>query len=246
MPWIDSKQAGRAGVVSSANDALGRVSGRRLTALKSHRTRHRYGLLSAGVQGGNLNRGSFLDILRPRGRRVAGFASFLGPYRVGVEAKTMGDVTNISPPAVRLANKLQVSEIFEVSVKTVDLWVRRGCPFVRRGDLRTPWIFDLLAVAEWRFTRPKRVRVENPDELKPKDRRDWYEGERVREKVAELRANLITRDEFNAEKTRITMAISECLDQLPDKLTTACELPPVAIAALRETLDRERAAMAIE
>ena len=155
----------------------------------------------------------------------------------------MADVTKIATHAARLANKAQIAEFFEVSVNAVDGWIRRGCPFIQRGDLRTPWIFDLLKVLEWRFTRPKRARVENPDELRPKDRRDWYEGERVREKVAELRANLITRDEFNAEKTRITMAISECLDQLPDKLTTACELPPAASAALRETLDRERAAL---
>lgn len=155
----------------------------------------------------------------------------------------MSDVTHISPPAVRLANKLQVSEIFDVSVKTVDLWVRRGCPFVRRGDLRTPWIFDLLKVAEWKFTRQKRARIEDPDELKPKDRRDWYEGERVREKVAELQANLITRDEFDAERTRILSVITECLDQLTDKLTTACELSPAAAAVLRATLDKERAVL---
>ncbi len=158
----------------------------------------------------------------------------------------MSDVTHISPPAVRLANKLQVSEIFDVSVKTVDLWVRRGCPYIQRGDLRTPWIFDLLAVAEWRYTRSRGVRVENPDELKPKDRRDWYEGERVREKVAELRANLITRDEFDAERARILSVLAECLARLPDRLEVACELTPAASAVLREALDREGAAMAIE
>jgi phage terminase Nu1 subunit (DNA packaging protein) len=155
----------------------------------------------------------------------------------------MSDITNLHPPAFRLLNKLQVSEFFNVSIKTVDLWVRRGCPYIQRGDLRTPWIFDLLQVLEWRFTRPKRVRVENPDELKPKDRRDWYEGERVREKVAELRANLITRDEFNAETTRIKSVLAECLDQLTDKLTVACGLSPAVAAVLRATLDRERAAM---
>ena len=155
----------------------------------------------------------------------------------------MGDVTNISPPAVRLANKLQVSEIFYVSVKTVDLWVRRGCPYIQRVDLRTPWIFDLLAVAEWRYTRSRRVRVDDPEKLKAKDRRDWYEGEKVREKVAEMKANLISRDAFNAEKERVFSVITECLDKLTDKLTTACELSPAAAAVLRATLDKERAVL---
>ena len=156
----------------------------------------------------------------------------------------MSDVTHISPPAVRLANKLQVSEIFDVSVKTVDLWVRRGCPYIQRGDLRTPWIFDLLKVAEWKYTRSRRARVEDPEKLKPKDRRDWYEGARVKEKVEELRANLITRDEFDAERARILSVITECLDQLTDKLTVACELPPAATAVLRGELEKARAMLA--
>ena len=156
----------------------------------------------------------------------------------------MSDVTHISPPAVRLANKLQVSEIFEVSVKTVDLWVRRGCPHLVRGDVYKPWVFDLLKVAEWRYTRSRRVRVDDPEKLKAKDRRDWYEGERVREKVEELRANLITRDAFDAETTRIKSVLAECLDQLPDKLTAACGLSPAVAAVLRDLIDRERAALA--
>lgn len=151
----------------------------------------------------------------------------------------MADVTKIATHTARLANKAQIAEFFEVSTNAVDGWIRRGCPNVQRGDLRTPWIFDLLAVAEWRYTRSRRVRVDDPEKLKAKDRRDWYEGERVREKVEELKANLITRDEFNAEKERVFSVITECLAQLTDKLTAACGLPPDAAAVLRATLDKE-------
>ncbi len=156
----------------------------------------------------------------------------------------MADVTKIATHAARLANKAQIAEFFEVSTNAVDGWIRRGCPFIQRGDLRTPWIFDMLKVAEWRYTRSRRVRVENPDELKPRDRRDWYEGERVREKVAELRANLISREEFDAEKNRITMAMSECLSRFPDQLTASYQLPPAASAVLRGELEKARAMLA--
>ncbi len=155
----------------------------------------------------------------------------------------MSDVTNISPPAFRLANKLQVSEFFDVSFKTVDLWVRRGCPFVERGGTSAPWVFDLLAVAQWRFTRPKRARFDDPEKLKPRERKDWYEGEKVREKIDEMMANLISREEFAAEKSRIQSVLAECLARLPGRLEVACKLPPAASAVLREMLDRERAAM---
>ena len=145
----------------------------------------------------------------------------------------MSDVTRISPPSFRLANKLQVSEFFNVSFKTVDLWVRRGCPFVERGGTSSPWVFDLLAVAEWRYTRPKRARFDDPDDLRPKDRKDWFEGEKVRIRVEELMANLITRAEFDAEKDRIQSALEECLERLPGRLESACSLPPAVAEALR-------------
>ena len=151
----------------------------------------------------------------------------------------MSDVTHISPPSFRLVNKLQVSEFFNVSFKTVDLWVRRGCPYVERGGTNAPWVFDLLAVAEWRYTRPKRARFDDPDDLRPKDRRDWFEGERVRGKIEELMANLVSRDEFGAEKERIQSALAECLERLPGRLEVACGLPPAVAEALR----RECAAM---
>ena len=145
----------------------------------------------------------------------------------------MSDVTNISPPAFRLANKLQVSEFFDVSVKTVDLWVRRGCPFIQRGDVRTPWVFDLLKVSEWRYAPPTRVRSDDPEKLKPRDRKDWYEGERVRGKIDEMMANLIGREEFDSEKSRILSMLTECLSRLPGRLEVACGLPPAVAEALR-------------
>ncbi len=152
-------------------------------------------------------------------------------------------VIKIATRTARLANKAQVAEFFEVSVNAVDGWIRRGCPYVRRGDLRTPWVFDLLKVLKWRFTQPQLARCDDPEAMSPRDRRDWYEGEAVRIQIEELRANLISRDEFDAEKSRIQSVLAECLDQLPDKLTTSCELPPAASATLRDLIDRERAAM---
>ncbi len=142
-------------------------------------------------------------------------------------------VIKIATRTARLANKAQVAEFFEVSVNAVDGWIRRGCPFIQRGDLRTPWIFDLLKVLEWRFTQPQLERCDDPEAMSPRDRRDWYEGEAVRVQLEELQENLITRAEFVAERERIQSLLAECLDRLPDRLTTACDLPPAVAEALR-------------
>lgn len=153
----------------------------------------------------------------------------------------------------RKANRIETAEWFDVSAPTVDGWVRDGCPYVIKGSKGVPWQFDLRAVAEWHYGRKAKQPHEehdsafgNPDSLHPKDRRDWYEGERVREKVEELKANLVSRDEFDAEKERVFSVIAECLAMLPDKLTAACGLSPAASAVLRDLIDRERAVLAID
>ena len=156
----------------------------------------------------------------------------------------MADVTKIATHAARLVNKAQIAEFFEVSTNAVDGWIRRGCPFIQRGDLRTPWIFDLLKVLEWRFTRPTRACFDDPEAMSPRDRRHWYEGEAVRVQVEEIRASLITCSEFRTEKKRILSAIAECLTRLPDRLEVACGLPPAITGVIRSELEKARSMLA--
>lgn len=145
---------------------------------------------------------------------------------------------------VRVVNKTQLAEFFSVSTNVIDAWIQRGCPHISRGNLRTPWRLDLLAVLEWKFSKPEPIHYASPDDMPPKERRDWYAGEKARVEVENRKADLISRDEFNAEKTRIKSVLAECLDQLPDKLTAACGLSPAVAAVLRDLIDRERAALA--
>lgn len=87
----------------------------------------------------------------------------------------------------RLANKSEVAEWFEVSLPAVNGWIRRGCPYVQRGGQSAPWTFDLLAVAEWRYSRDVEASQapSDPDAMPPLDRKYWYEGEKIRRDVEE-------------------------------------------------------------
>lgn len=49
----------------------------------------------------------------------------------------------------RSVNRTQLSEIFGVSMPTVDSWVRNGCPIVKRGGQGRQSEFDTAAVARW-------------------------------------------------------------------------------------------------
>lgn len=143
------------------------------------------------------------------------------------------DEIRINP--ARLANKSECAEWFEVSIPTLNGWIRRGCPCVHRGDKITPWSFDLLAVHEWLAHRVTEARHRKAiDAMSPRDRRLWYEGEKARLTVEALQETLITAEEFQAERARLLGPIAECLDALPDKL--AGILPADAVAVARKEL----------
>jgi phage terminase Nu1 subunit (DNA packaging protein) len=49
----------------------------------------------------------------------------------------------------RICNKAQLAEFFEISLPTVDAWMRKGCPVVARGHRGIGYQFDLLHVLLW-------------------------------------------------------------------------------------------------
>jgi len=46
-------------------------------------------------------------------------------------------------------NRQEVAEIFSISLPTVDSWVKRGMPYVRRGSNGREWEFRLSRVFSW-------------------------------------------------------------------------------------------------
>lgn len=83
VPWIDPKQAGRAGVVSSANDASGRASGRRCDGAQIPPDPASVRPLIRWRVGWESINGSFLDIFLSHGTQSRGFRQFFGPYKGG-------------------------------------------------------------------------------------------------------------------------------------------------------------------
>lgn len=48
-------------------------------------------------------------------------------------------------------NRAELASVFGVSLPTIDVWVRNGCPFdVRGAGKGKPWVFDTADVAAWR------------------------------------------------------------------------------------------------
>jgi phage terminase Nu1 subunit (DNA packaging protein) len=57
-----------------------------------------------------------------------------------------------------ILNKAELATDLEVSLPTVDAWVRRGCPVLERGGLGRPYRFDWRDVVEWLGRRNRMAR----------------------------------------------------------------------------------------
>lgn len=60
----------------------------------------------------------------------------------------------MSEPKARglIMNRAELATLFEVSLPTVDAWVRKGCPVIERGSKGRPWQFSSADVFDWRVT----------------------------------------------------------------------------------------------
>lgn len=57
-------------------------------------------------------------------------------------------------------NRAELAKIFDISLPTVDAWVRKGCPVEERGGRGREWKFHTSEVFNWRILTEvvKRVR----------------------------------------------------------------------------------------
>ncbi|MBS0346642.1 MAG: DUF1441 family protein [Proteobacteria bacterium] len=156
----------------------------------------------------------------------------------------MSKIDRSTAGAARETNKAGLAEFFGVSLPTIDAWIRKGCPAVQRGNLSTPWVFDLLAVAEWRFSGSADNDGElDPERLSPADRKAWYEGESRRRDLRERDRELIPAAEVEQAAATAVAAIDESMRHLQSRLVTMIDLPPDAITLVGGLLRSELEAL---
>ena len=144
-------------------------------------------------------------------------------------------------PASRLANKAEAAEWFDVSIPTLDAWLRRGAPYVARGGRGQQWQLDLRDVAEWYYGRHADLAgVENPDSLPPKERLDWYRG--TRERTVHLReiGELVPAVEYERSLAKIVKALANRLESLPDLLERHANLDGSSVDRVIAAVDEMR------
>ena len=141
-------------------------------------------------------------------------------------------IVDLSEKHRRRANKAQTAEFFDVSIKTVDSWVRRGCPVVERGGKSVPWVFDLPTVAKWYFSPQLSAETPDPDGMTPQDRKAWYESEVKRRDLQERDRVLLSAQEVEVGISTAFAAASQALLGLTDTIErrSCCDPSVLTIA----------------
>jgi phage terminase Nu1 subunit (DNA packaging protein) len=147
--------------------------------------------------------------------------------------------TGAQIPLARIANKFEVAEIFDAHIGTVDAWVRRGCPVISRGSRGLFWKFNILDVAKWRFGATEE-KAEDPEKMSPKDRLDWYRGDRERTRHQQEIGELIPACEYEAGLSSALKAVAVTLESLPDVLDRDAGIDGVAVELVQQATDMMR------
>lgn len=102
-------------------------------------------------------------------------------------------------------------------------------------------VYHLRDVSELVDTRQKESYADkNPEEMAPKDRRDWYAGESERLKLQAQRSELIPADEFRDELSSTIKQLIQFIDTLPDVLDQSLNLDPQVIERIQQLCDDQR------
>lgn len=144
-------------------------------------------------------------------------------------------------PAARRANKAEAAAFFGVSLPTISDWINKGAPVLQKGNRGIPWVLDLLAMAEWRFTGatndgggPEAV---DPDQLSPTDRLAWYRAEKERRAILKDERFLLEAPEVAEAIATAFAALAQENRAIPDRLERRHGVAPEIVEAVAEEID---------
>lgn len=150
----------------------------------------------------------------------------------------MAQLSAATIPPVRVGNKAQAAEFFDVSLPTIEAWIRRGAPVEQRGSRGVSWVIDLRAFAEWVYGAKAGADGDSPEDLPPKERKDWFESETKRRALQVRDRELIPAAEVEQAVATAFAALAQDLRAIPDNLERKAGVAPaVAERVEAEILD---------
>lgn len=136
-------------------------------------------------------------------------------------------------------NRSQIAQVFGVSVVTIDAWVRKDCPFEKKGRNGAQYEFSLPAVITWRVEQLVSQAMgmfRSGDDIKTAEKRLAFAQAEIKElELAEKQGVLINTEAAAKLVERGIMETRSQLLALPTKLAPrlpACKTAPQFKAVL--------------
>jgi phage terminase Nu1 subunit (DNA packaging protein) len=129
-------------------------------------------------------------------------------------------------PEVRRANKAQAAHFFDITLPTLEKWIRDGMPIVQRGARGVSWVLDLLDIAQWRFGARLPSGEIDPDTLAPMERDKWYASEIKRRDLQKRDRQLLEVGDVEEAVSTAFSAMAQALFALPDFLERRAGMSP--------------------
>lgn len=166
------------------------------------------------------------------------WAVALGVVKVAAEINKLSDAYNW--------NITRIADAFGLNRGTVRGRLRAAgvLPAGQRNGIS---VYSLKDVGPALFAEVSIAGGTDPDELPPKDRKDWYQSENERVKLEKEMRSLVPVEEVHREMSRLAKSVASALDSLPDMLERDAGLPPDAIDLVEGITDtlREQMYMAV-
>jgi len=148
-------------------------------------------------------------------------------------------VTSDHVPPERTGNKADLANWFGVALTTVDQWLRRGCPYLQRGERGKQWKFDFLAVSKWRYGAEEKDE-DDPEKMPAKERLDWYRGTRERTRHLQECGELLLATDYERELSNAAKIVGTVLESLPDRAERDAGASPEVVELIQHVVDQLR------
>jgi terminase small subunit / prophage DNA-packing protein len=150
----------------------------------------------------------------------------------------MAELTDIAAqcPRVRRGNKAEAAQFFDITLPTLEKWIREGAPILQRGSRGVSWVIDLRAVAEWRYSSRLPEGGMDPETLTPAERKLWYDGETRRRDLQIRDRELIPAAEVESAVAQGFASLAQAIQSLPDVLEQDSALTPEQAEAAEVSL----------
>lgn len=119
----------------------------------------------------------------------------------------------------QVLNRNDLSDFFGVALPTVDIWIRRGCPYVTKGGPGTPWEFNSADVAKWLKDEAVEQATGNTsaDEAELKRRKLAAETAKAELELARFRGDVAPVIEFERAQARAFAVIRQNILNVPQR-----------------------------